>query len=94
MPELRTLVGESPAAPSPTGAGAELRIHGRDSTLRGRVVEIAHEPEFTPHFALTEREREHLVYETRIEILDAPAGLRPGLPAEVHLNGARPQEGS
>ncbi len=76
------------------GAGAELKIHGLDSTLRGRVLEIAHEPEFTPHFALTEREREHLVYETRVEILDPPAGLRPGLPAEVRLNGARTKEGS
>ncbi len=93
-PWIRVWLPARIVAHTSVGAGAELKIHGLDSTLRGRVVEIAHEPEFTPHFALTEREREHLVYETRVEILEPPAGLRPGLPAEVRLNGARTKEGS
>jgi HlyD family secretion protein len=66
-------------------SAALIEIDGIEEPLRGRVIEIAREPEFTPHFALTEREREHLVFETRVEILDPPDGLRPGVPAEVRL---------
>jgi HlyD family secretion protein len=62
-----------------------VRIDGLSEPLEGRILDIAHEPEFTPHFALTERDRVHLVYETRVEISHAPANLRPGLPAEVTL---------
>ena len=43
------------------------------------------EASFTPHYALTERERVHLVYQARVEIDDAPEALRPGAPAEVRL---------
>jgi hypothetical protein len=49
------------------------------------VLDVAREPEFTPHYALTERDRVHLVYETRVRIENAPAELRPGVPAEVEL---------
>jgi HlyD family secretion protein len=67
------------------GTRAEVRVEGLAQTLRGRVLDIAREPEFTPHFALTERDRVHLVYETRVEIEDAPATLRPGAPADVRI---------
>ena len=50
---------------------------------------MAREPEFTPHYALTERDRVHLVYETRVRLQDAPPGLRPGLPAEVEILAQR-----
>jgi HlyD family secretion protein len=60
-------------------------VAGLEAPLRGRVLDIAREPEFTPHYALTERDRVHLVYETRVEIEDAPAGLRPGAPADVRI---------
>ena len=48
-------------------------------------MDVAREPEFTPHYALTEHDRVHLVYETRVRILDPPDGLRPGVPARVRL---------
>jgi len=65
------------------GSAAEIEIEGLDGRLKGHVTDIAREPEFTPHYALTERESAHLVYETRVVIDDAPDGLRPGLPARV-----------
>jgi HlyD family secretion protein len=65
------------------GTDVGVRVDGLDRPLAGRVVEIAREPAYTPHYALTERERVHLVYETRVEIADAPPSLRPGQPAEV-----------
>jgi HlyD family secretion protein len=72
------------------GEEAEVDVDGIHGRLRGRVTEIARESEFTPHYALTEREREHLVYEARVELLDAPPGLRPGIAAEVEI----PEDGA
>lgn len=66
-------------------APAEVRVQAFGETLHGRLADVAREPEFTPHYALTEREGAHLVYETRIVLDDAPPELRPGLPAQVRL---------
>lgn len=68
------------------GATARVEVAGLDDPLPGRLLEIAREAEFTPHYALTERERDHLVYEARVVLEDAPPDLRPGLPATVHLH--------
>jgi HlyD family secretion protein len=76
IPEAR-LVGVRP------GTEAEIRVDGVGAVLRGQVLDVAREPEFTPHYALTERDRGHLVFEARIAIRDAPDSLRPGLPADV-----------
>ncbi len=70
------------------GTAAEVRIDGIEGPLRGRVLDVSRDPEFTPHYALTERDRVHLVYETRVELLDAPPELRPGVPAQVHILAA------
>jgi hypothetical protein len=71
------------------GTPAEVRIDGIDPVLHGSVLDVARESEFTPHYALTERDREHLVYETRVEIEDAPMSLRPGMPAQVWILAPR-----
>ena len=68
---------------------SEVRIDGIAGVLHGSVLDVAREPEFTPHYALTERDRVHLVYETRVELLDAPPTLRPGMPAQVHILAPR-----
>jgi len=66
-------------------ARAEVEIAGYGERLAGRLEDVSREPEFTPHFALTERESAHLVYRARVVLLDAPEDLRPGLPAQVRL---------
>jgi HlyD family secretion protein len=66
-------------------ARAEVRIEGFDETLPGRLEDVAREPEFTPHYALTERESAHLVYQGRVVLEKAPPNLRPGLAARVKL---------
>ncbi len=71
-------------------AEAEVIPEGFDTPLTGRLLDVAREPEFTPHYALTERESAHLVYRARIALDDAPAELRPGLPARVRLTLSRP----
>ncbi len=66
-------------------ARAVVEIQGFGERLEGRLEDVSREPEFTPHFALTERESAHLVYRARVVLTDAPADLRPGLPAQVDL---------
>jgi HlyD family secretion protein len=67
------------------GTPAEVRIDGIGRPLAGSVLDVSRDPEFTPHYALTERDRVHLVYETRVRLLDAPPELRPGVPAQVRI---------
>jgi len=70
----------------------EVRVEGMARRLRGRIEDVSRQSEFTPHYALTERESAHLVYETRIALVEAPEDLRPGLPVQVRL--VLPPEGS
>jgi HlyD family secretion protein len=72
------------------GVEARVTVEGFDGELAGRLLDVAREPEFTPHYALTERESAHLVYQARIALDDAPAELRPGLPASVRLAFGQP----
>ncbi|HSR69923.1 MAG TPA: efflux RND transporter periplasmic adaptor subunit [Acidobacteriota bacterium] len=84
-PWVRVWLPARAAARVRPGLEAAVRVQGLDGSFAGRIVDIAREPEFTPHYALTEEERAHLVFETRIELLDAPAELRPGVAAQVNL---------
>jgi HlyD family secretion protein len=84
-PWVRVWIPEQRVAGVHPGLAAVATIDGMPAPMNGQVVDVAREPEFTPHFALTERDRVHLVYEARIELLDAPADLRPGLPADVRI---------
>jgi HlyD family secretion protein len=84
-PWVRVWVPETAYVRTLPGIEAEIRIDGVEGALRGKVLDVAREPEFTPHYALTERDRVHLVYETRVRILNAPKTLRPGAPAEVTI---------
>lgn len=84
-PWVRVWVPETRVAELAPGSPAEIRIDGIAEPLHGRVLDVAREPAFTPHYALTERDRVFLVYETRIGIEDAPNPIRPGMPAEVRF---------
>ena len=85
LPWVRVWVPEESYVRVAPGTPAEIQIDGVGRTLQGRVLDISRDPEFTPHYALTERDRVHLVYETRVSILDAPPELRPGAPAQVRI---------
>jgi len=85
LPWVRVWVPEESYVRVSPGTPAEIKIDGIERTLAGRVLDISRDPEFTPHYALTERDRVHLVYETRVSILDAPPELRPGAPAQVRI---------
>jgi HlyD family secretion protein len=84
-PWVRIWIPETRFAEVGPGTPAQVRIDGVEGALRGSILDVSREPAFTPHYALTERDRVRLVYETRVRIEDAPPGLRPGLPAQVEL---------
>ncbi|MEZ5332159.1 MAG: efflux RND transporter periplasmic adaptor subunit [Thermoanaerobaculia bacterium] len=84
-PYVRVWIPARAASRLTPGATASIRVEGLDEPLHGELELINREPTYTPHYALTERESAHLVYESRVRILDAPEGLRPGLPARVTL---------
>ena len=90
-PWVRVWIPERLGSQMGPGTPARVEIDGIPGVLPGRVLDVAREPEFTPHYALTERERVSLVYETRVEIHGAPAGLRPGIPARVVLETGSPE---
>ena len=88
-PWVRVWVPETSYARILPGTPVEVRIDGIEGVLHGAVLDVARESEFTPHYSLTERDRVHLVYETRVELDDAPAFLRPGVPAQVTILAPR-----
>ncbi len=67
------------------GKKAKVRVEGLDQWFDAKVLQVSLEPEFTPHYALTERESAHLSYETRVQIVNPKKDLPPGLPAWVRI---------
>jgi len=86
-PWVRVWIPEASFARVVPGTRASIHVDGVAEPLHGSVLDVAREPAFTPHYALTERDRVHLVYETRVRIVDGPPQLRPGVPAEVEILG-------
>jgi HlyD family secretion protein len=72
------------------GTPAQVFVDGVSEPLAGRVRDVSRDAEFTPHYALTERDRVHLVYEARVTVPGAE--LPAGMPARVvfDLDGTSP----
>lgn len=60
-----------------------------DRPFRGRVAAVAPRAEFTPRVALTEDEREDLLFGVKVEFADSAGMLKSGLPVTVTF----PREG-
>ncbi len=65
------------------GQPAQITVEGLDKTFDGKVEYVSRVPEYTPHYALTEKESAHLVYETKVRLTGAGNELPPGIPAAV-----------
>ena len=79
------------------------RIHyGQDATIttdtypgkqyHGRISFISSSAEFTPKSVQTYKERVTLVYRIKIDIDNFNHELKPGMPADAHLNLAMPKQ--
>jgi HlyD family secretion protein len=68
------------------GHEAEVTLDGAAGrSWRGVVAAVNPRAEFTPRAALTEEEREDLMFGVRIELADTSGAVKPGLPATVRL---------
>ena len=82
-PWVRVWLPARSAAGVTIGQDAKAKIEGLDTWFDAKVEHVSREPEFTPHYALTERETAHLVYETKVRLTDAKKDLPAGIPARV-----------
>ncbi|WP_420130636.1 HlyD family secretion protein [Longimicrobium sp.] len=62
-----------------------------ERTFRGRIASLNPRAEFTPRVALTEDEREDLLFGVRVEFDDASGMLKAGLPLTVDLATREPR---
>lgn len=85
-PWIRIWVPARVVARLAPGSNADVHLPGHKRAFHGTVISIAREPEYTPHYALTERESAHLVYRAKVVLEDAPTDLRPGLAARIKLH--------
>jgi HlyD family secretion protein len=67
------------------GRDATIHIDGLTEAIPGRVRWVASEAAFTPYFALTERDRGHLTYLAKVDLLGSRDRLPDGVPVEVDL---------
>ncbi len=66
------------------------RLDGDTTAFAGRISAIASKAEFTPRVALTEQEREDLLFGVKLEFSDTTQRLRAGLPITVTLPPSAP----
>jgi HlyD family secretion protein len=66
------------------------RLDGDTTAFAGRITAIASKAEFTPRVALTEQEREDLLFGVKLEFSDTTQRLRAGLPITVTLPPSAP----
>jgi HlyD family secretion protein len=68
-----------------SGDTLTAQLDGDTTTFRGRVTAIATRAEFTPRVALTEQEREDLLFGVKVEFSGSVDKLRAGMPITVTL---------
>lgn len=70
------------------GLDATIHVDGLAEPIQGRVRWVAAEAAFTPYYALTERDRGHLTYLAKIDVVESRERLPDGVPVEVDLHVA------
>jgi HlyD family secretion protein len=57
----------------------------KDRTIKGKIVYISPEAEFTPVNTVTKKDRMKLVFEVKIKILDNLEAVKPGMLLDVYI---------
>jgi len=81
-PWVRTYVAEGLRAGISSGQQVMVRVDGMEREIPGRVRHIRRDADFTPFFALNQRDRGRLSYEAEV-VLDTDHAIAAGLPATV-----------
>ena len=84
---LRAAVTQKELGKVKLGQEAEVSIDGFPP-FKGRLVQIAEEPEFSPTEVLTQAEAEEQAYLIRIELANHEGIFKPGMPAKASLHDA------
>ena len=83
-PYARIFVPEDRRVALRPGQPFLVHVQGRDGDLRASVRSIAHDPNFTPYYALTGDDASRLVYRAELVLTDPAAQVLPaGLPVQV-----------
>jgi HlyD family secretion protein len=86
-PWLRAYINESDLGRVKLGQAVHVTVDSfPGQAFDGHVTFIASEAEFTPKQVQTHEERVKLVYRVKIEIDNQEHELRPGMPADAHID--------
>jgi HlyD family secretion protein len=86
-PWLRAYINESDLGRVKLGQAVRVTADSfPGKVFDGRITFIASEAEFTPKQVQTHEERVKLVYRVKIEIDNPERELRPGMPADAHID--------
>jgi len=85
QPHARVYVPEHLRVRVRVGMPATIFVDGLENGISGRIRWVASEAAFTPYYALTERDRGHLTYLAKIDIVADRERLPDGVPVEVDL---------
>jgi HlyD family secretion protein len=86
MPYARVYVPEPVRSRVVAGQRVQVHVDGIADAFDGQVRYVAGEASFTPHYALTQRDRSRLAFVAEIDLPEArAAGLPVGVPVEVTL---------
>ena len=87
-PYARVFVPMSSRTAFLPGSEAVIRVAGIRQPLTGRVRWVSSDAAFTPYFALTEHDRDHLSFLAKVDIVDDLERLPDGVPVTVELASA------
>lgn len=87
-PYVRAYAPETVRAQLQPGTRLTVTVDGIDHPLTGTLLHVQNEPAFSPHFALTEKERARLMYLIKVQLDESAAQLPSGVPAQVMLEAA------
>ncbi|RKD31235.1 HlyD family secretion protein [Thermohalobacter berrensis] len=72
--------------------GDELNLysnHLKDEEIKGKIIYISNEAEFTPKNVESKENKEEMVFEVKVEINDKKRVLKPGMLVDVRLDGGK-----
>ena len=88
-PWARVFVGSRQLPNVQRGAAATGTVDGlARRSFPGRVTVIDETAQYSPRVALTEKEREDMLFGVRVDFADTTGALKPGLPVTVHFQDA------
>ncbi|MCX7826168.1 MAG: HlyD family efflux transporter periplasmic adaptor subunit [Verrucomicrobiae bacterium] len=86
-PFARVFVPERVKAIIKPGVEGVAKVDGVAREFKARVRTVASEASFTPFYALTERERERLVFAAKVDLIEPEASELPvGVPVTVRIS--------